>query len=54
MLKRYKLRNYNFRLVIMLVAISSIGILLVGSADPSLQKKQLISVIGGVNLMGIV
>ncbi len=54
MLKRYKLRNYNFRLVIMLVAISSIGILLVGSADPSLQKKQLIGVIGGLILMVIV
>ncbi|QOV20703.1 rod shape-determining protein RodA [Blautia liquoris] len=54
MLKRYKIRNYNFRLVIMLVAISSLGVLLVGSADPTLQRKQLIGVIGGLILMLIV
>lgn len=51
MLKRYKLRDYNFRLIVMLIAVSSIGVLLVGSADPSLQKKQLIGVITGVVLM---
>jgi len=33
MLRRYKLKNYNFRLVILLIAISIIGVLLIGSAD---------------------
>lgn len=28
MLRRYKLKNYNFRLVILLIAISIIGVLL--------------------------
>lgn len=54
MLKRYKLRDYNFRLIVMLIAISSMGVLLVGSADPSLQKKQMIGVIAGVFLMIII
>lgn len=29
MLRRYKLKNYNFRLVILLIAISIIGVLLI-------------------------
>ena len=40
MLRRYKLKNYNFRLVILLIAISIIGVLLIGSADSADQKKQ--------------
>lgn len=54
MLKRYKLRDYNFILVLMLITLSGIGVLLVGSADPSLQKKQFIGMIAGVILMLIV
>lgn len=40
MLRRYKLKNYNFRLVILLIAISIIGVFLIGSADSADQKKQ--------------
>ncbi len=54
MLKRYKLRDYNFILVLMLITLSGIGVLLVGSADPSLQRKQFIGMIAGVILMLIV
>lgn len=54
MLKRYKIKNYNFRLIIILIAISSIGVLLVGSANQALQRKQLIGVIAGLILMVIV
>ena len=32
MIKQYKLRFYNFRLVVFLLAISAIGVLLVGTA----------------------
>ena len=39
MLRRYKLKNYNFRLVILLIAISIIGVFLIGSADSADQKK---------------
>ena len=52
--RRYKLKNYNFRLVILLIAISIIGVLLIGSADSADQKKQAIGVVLGVVIMIIV
>lgn len=54
MLKLYKLKDYNFRLVLWLIMISGIGVLLVGSAMESLQTRQLIGVILGVVVMVIV
>ena len=45
MIKQYKLRFYNFRLVIFLLAISTFGIILVGSAREDLKSKQLAGVI---------
>ena len=42
MFKLYRLKNYNFRLIIWLLMISGIGVLLVGSAKASLQSRQLI------------
>ena len=42
MLKRYKLKNYNFLLVILLITISTIGVLLIGSAAREYQSRQLI------------
>ena len=54
MLKRYKLKNYNFILVVLLITISVIGVLLVGSADRSYQNRQLLGVISGLVLMVIV
>ncbi len=37
MIKQYKLRFYNFRLVLLLIAISSIGVVLVTSARADLR-----------------
>lgn len=54
MLRQYKLRFYNFRLVVMLLAISAIGILLVGTARDSLRTTQTAGVIGGLIIMVIV
>ena len=53
MIKQYKLRFYNFRLVIFLLAISMIGIILVGSARDDLRSKQMIGVIMGLIFMVI-
>ena len=53
MIKQYKLRFYNFRLAAMLLAISSIGVLLVGTAAEDLKNKQLLGVIMGVVIMVI-
>ena len=47
MIRQYKLKDYNFRLVLVLIVLTSIGVLLVGSADPSLQKKQFAGMILG-------
>ena len=54
MIKLYKLRDYDFRLVIALFVLSSIGVLLVGSADASLQNRQLMGMILGLILMVII
>lgn len=54
MLKRYKLRDYNFRLILWLLMISGMGVLLVGSAARSLQTKQLAGVILGIVIMVII
>ena len=54
MIKQYKLRFYNFKLVVLLLAISTIGILLVGSAMESLKSKQLFVVIFGMIILLVV
>lgn len=51
MFKDYKLRNYDFKLVIMVLTLSIIGVLAIGSAEEDLQSKQLLGVVGGVILM---
>ena len=51
MLKQYKLKDYNFRLVLWLIAISGVGILLVGSAQHSLQSRQVMGVVMGLAVM---
>lgn len=54
MLKQYKLKNYKFILITLVVALSTLGILLVGSASPADQKKQLIGMISGLAIMVVV
>ena len=51
MLKQYKLKDYNFRLILWLGALSALGILLVGSAESTLQTRQLGGVLLGVAVM---
>ncbi|MDO5134634.1 MAG: FtsW/RodA/SpoVE family cell cycle protein [Eubacteriales bacterium] len=53
MLKQYKLRFYNFRLVVLLLAISSIGVLLVSTARADLRNKQIAGLLMGVTVMVI-
>lgn len=54
MLRHYKLKDYNFRLMFLLIAISTIGVLLVGSAEPTLQFKQMMGMVAGIILMIII
>ena len=53
MIKQYKLRFYNFRLVLLLIAISSIGVVLVTSARADLRNKQLVGLILGLVVMAV-
>ena len=54
MIKLYKLRDYDFRLVIALIILSFIGVLLVGSADASRQYRQLMGMILGLIIMTVI
>lgn len=54
MLKHYKIRDYNFKLVIMVIALAVIGIIAVGSAQESLQTKQILGFAFGVFLMLVI
>ena len=51
MLKQYRLKNYHFQLVVYIIALSIIGILLIGSAKHSVQSKQIIGFIMGLIIM---
>lgn len=51
MLKRYRVRDYDFKLVFMLIAITVIGIMAIGSANPEYQSKQIVGAILGFFVM---
>jgi len=51
MFRQYKFRNYNFRLIIFVIALGLIGYLAVGSAQESLRQRQMFGIILGVSLM---
>lgn len=54
MLKHYKIRDYNFKLVIMVIALAVIGIITMGSAQESLQTRQIMGFAFGVFLMIVI
>ncbi|MDY3919395.1 MAG: FtsW/RodA/SpoVE family cell cycle protein [Candidatus Limivivens sp.] len=54
MLRQYKLKDYKFSLVFLVIALSVIGILIIGSAQSSVQNKQILGLVLGLVLMVIV
>lgn len=54
MLKKYELKNYRFNLIFLLIMLTGIGVLVVGSALESVQKKQFIGMILGLIIMVII
>ncbi len=54
MFKKYRLRDFDFKLILMLIGLSVIGCLAVGSAEPSLQNKQMAGLAAGVFIMLVV
>lgn len=47
LMKNYQLKNLKISLIVLVLAISTIGILVVGSAKPSYQGKQIMGVFFG-------
>lgn len=54
MLKQYKLSDYRFRLILWVVILSTLGILIIGSANSDVQTKQTWGLVAGVIIMVIV
>ena len=54
MFKSYRIRDYDFKLVFMTLALASIGVMAIGSAEESLQTRQLAGVIAGAFVMIII
>lgn len=54
MLKHYHIRDYDFKLIFLVVAITAIGILAIGSAKESLQSRQLAGAVFGFFLMLVI
>lgn len=52
--KGYRLRDYDFKLFLMVLALSAVGVIAIGSAEESLQSRQLMGVIMGTILMIII
>ena len=51
MLKHYHIRDYDFKLIILVVALTVVGVLAIGSAKESLQSRQLAGAVFGFFLM---
>ncbi len=54
MLRQYKIRHYDFKLAILVIALAVIGIIAVGSAEPALQTRQIAGFAFGVFLMLVI
>lgn len=51
MFKNYRVRDYDFKLILMLIAVSIIGIMVIGSAKESVQSRQILGFGLGLFLM---
>ncbi|MBP3476537.1 MAG: rod shape-determining protein RodA [Lachnospiraceae bacterium] len=54
MLRQYRIRDYDFKLIILVVALTVIGILAIGSAKESVQSRQLAGFVFGAFLMLVI
>ncbi len=54
MFKKYRIRDYDFKLVLLVVVMSIIGIIAIGSAEESLLTRQLAGVVAGTFLMIVI
>ncbi len=52
--KQYRIRDYDIKLIIMVIGLALIGVMAIGSAKEDLQTRQLMGVIAGVFLMIVI
>nr|WP_307998334.1 FtsW/RodA/SpoVE family cell cycle protein [uncultured Merdimonas sp.] len=53
-LKRYHLKDYKMSLVILVMALSIVGVFVIGSAEPDNQSRQIIGLVIGLGVMVVV
>ncbi len=53
-LKKYKITDYDFALVLMVIALTVIGIMAIGSADPASRTKQIGGMVVGIIAMLVI
>lgn len=51
MFKHFRIRDYDFKLLIMVLALAGIGVMAIGSAEPALRTRQLAGVAAGAVIM---
>lgn len=51
MFRNYRLKNFDLKLILLVLALSIIGIIIIGSAKESLQTKQIFGVVAGFFIM---
>ena len=51
MLRKYRVRDYDFKLIFLLAAVTVIGILAIGSARPEYQNRQILGFVMGLFIM---
>lgn len=54
MLRQYRVRDYDFKLILLVAALTVIGILAIGSAKESLQSRQIAGAVFGAFLMLVI
>ena len=54
MFSTFRIRDYDFKLVVMTLALAGIGVMAIGSAEPSLQTRQLAGAAVGAVLMIVI
>lgn len=54
MLKQYQVKDYNFRLIVYVLVLNMIGISIIGSAQQSVQSKQVVGMLVGIVAMVVV
>ena len=54
MFRKYRVRDFDFKLVLLILLLSAIGVITIGSAEEALLTRQLAGVVAGVFLMIVI